>query len=751
MSFKNFNKIILALFLAVFAINVSFAGEITPMNHASNASVSIVWVAPNTVVNVSFAVTNDITSTGNISTVDLRTSSNPLKLNITNALCPLDWINPTVSDKTPASGDINFLNDTFTCNDAPSGTKFAPGLTSSINLTMNVLSIPPATTSKTQFVLVTWDDNGTDSNSNTTNLEIWIDAKGPAINIISATPSVGSAIGNGNVTFNISVVEGEVQVNQTSGALTLTGACASAIHNSLSLIGCSSDNKTCNYSFVMDAKTGLSNGSCGVFVSFADTFGNIGNTTGTYQVDNTGPVIILYSDSELHSGTSIQFNITDTPAGVSQAFWSNDSGVTKRPFTSSSGSIYSIDTTGWNETSYNISIWANDTLGNLGDKITNGTNTVTNVTITIDNTKPDVVITAPIAGRFGASIFVNVTATDKNTVESVAAIINGTNTMLNRTSGTDFWTGNITSPVLEDTYNLTINASDVAGNYNNTEKVTGLIIDHTLPTITVTSPTPSTIYKINPVSFDAYTNENASTCIASIDNANYTMTSSDSLIWSKSVSLVNGNHNVNIYCSDLAGNMQVSGTIPFTVTVPGGTTSGGSVSSLSFNITMPKANHKPTLSAPTVDNEAPNKGATINCISGTFSDADGDSKLGEQWKWFVNGVQVSGSSSSFDTNQANVGDKITCSQRATDGINYTDWMDSSNSATVQNSEKPTAGTAVGTTGNDNPTNPLTGAFIGSLLKDNIFLTIVAVVVMGGSIAVLTIRFIKRRGLKVKVE
>jgi hypothetical protein len=215
-----------------------------------------------------------------------------------------------------------------------------------------------------------------------------------------------------------------------------------------------------------------------------------------------------------------------------------------------------------------------------------------------------------------------------------------------------------------------------------------------------------------------------------------------------------GTKNLTVSIKDMAGNEGEDSISIIVASSPSSFGSGaGGFKVLTNSSNKTFTNNKPEITAPYVDKETPSKGEIITCVPGKFSDKDGDVKAGDQWKWFVDGKEVYyGIKNTYDTSSANVGAKITCSQRATDGIDYSDWADSTNSATVQAAKKEVKAAAPAVTGETNkPVNPFTGAFIGGLLGDNIFIAILAVIIMGGAIAVLTIRFIKRRGLKVKVQ
>jgi len=100
------------------------------------------------------------------------------------------------------------------------------------------------------------------------------------------------------------------------------------------------------------------------------------------------------------------------------------------------------------------------------------------------------------------------------------------------------------------------------------------VTDGQVPTVTVNSPV-ATIYTTDSVVFSVTLNENGS-CVYSTTSgsANLSMDSSDDLTFTKSLSLSNTAYVVNYYCNDTAGNLNVSESVSFSVSVasPGSST-----------------------------------------------------------------------------------------------------------------------------------------------------------------------------------
>jgi hypothetical protein len=233
-------------------------------------------------------------------------------------------------------------------------------------------------------------------------------------------------------------------------------------------------------------------GQVSLIVYANDTWGNIGDSLSqfgniTFNVDTLGPTIVLVSPpngSVFNSGTPINFSITD-PSGVDQAWYSANSAANVT-MSGATAPYYIIDTTGWLEGSYDIIVWANDTLGNENNSLAQ----FGNITIVIDDTPPVLTVHAPLNNTWHAnSIWMNATATDNVGVNNVgfemagpafitgALVFDGTYWVLNFDS----------SAVPEGTYNIVFSAYDFAGNFDS-EVIDVIMIDHTGPDVSITQP-----------------------------------------------------------------------------------------------------------------------------------------------------------------------------------------------------------------------------------------------------------------------
>ncbi|MCK5624259.1 hypothetical protein KAI04_00265 [Candidatus Pacearchaeota archaeon] len=166
------------------------------------------------------------------------------------------------------------------------------------------------------------------------------------------------------------------------------------------------------------------------------------------------------------------------------------------------------------------------------------------------------------------------------------------------------------------------------------------------------------------------TESNIDKVILEWDSTNYTITTSNNNEYYFTIN--NGNYTAHDsvtyywYANDTAGNINKSTQQSFTV-----------------------ANQIPSVSAPEVNNTTPYTNDLISCNSGTFSDDDAeDTEQARYFKWYDTDVEISGQTSqTLDLTTAGLdkGDVILCSIRVYDGYDNSSYQNSSNSATIQNS------------------------------------------------------------------
>lgn len=235
--------------------------------------------------------------------------------------------------------------------------------------------------------------------------------------------------------------------------------------------------------------TGLANNNNTIYVNCEDLVGNTNETSVTWTVDALGPEIELTNPNRtiIKPGEILNFTLRDS-SNVSAGMWNIGGTNTTVNYTVTNQVEYlTINTTSWSG-NVTVYVFANDTWGNINNNITDHG---IGINITVDDTAPNVTINVPTIDQwFGNAISVNATVVDDNDVSTVLARLenstyNGSWETLGETSD---WTGSINSANLtEGNYTVRINATDIVGNFNDSETV-NIQIEHIAPTINITLP-----------------------------------------------------------------------------------------------------------------------------------------------------------------------------------------------------------------------------------------------------------------------
>jgi hypothetical protein len=256
--------------------------------------------------------------------------------------------------------------------------------------------------------------------------------------------------------------------------------------------GSSADGNWSNASF---DTTQLPDGAYNIYVWAVDVAGNVNSSVNvSVFVDNTPPSVVpLYpaGGSTLSGTTYVNASASDVLSGL---------GVVLFRFENStwSGSWQQVNTTfntlALSDGFYNISFYANDTAGNV-----NSTEKI--YSVLVDNSPPSVsgVQSNATVVRTGAWIRVNATV-----VDSGVGVDNNSVFVLNESMDVVAQMQNVSSPVFEAVvqvsysgegqHNYTVNASDLAGNYNDTESII-ITVDNTPPGVFIMVPYPDEILR----------------------------------------------------------------------------------------------------------------------------------------------------------------------------------------------------------------------------------------------------------------
>ncbi len=244
--------------------------------------------------------------------------------------------------------------------------------------------------------------------------------------------------------------------------------------------------------FTWDFNTNsLPDGDYTIKVNSVDYAGNGSETTRNFTIANPPVISNVYPGSGSHVRGQATFGLTVTDTNLSYTYielnqngnWLDDNTT---PAAQALGSVTSgnnpklvVDTTGYDDGVYSVKIDAVDTKGNTTEQ---------NLTYTIDNTPPEVTITAPgdgVAFDADETPSVNITGSTGDS-SSYTLAIDG-NTVQSGTSFSSYdW--NI-SHLATGNYTITLSAVDLAGNPNSKE--VKVYVDGN-PFVDITSFTSST-------------------------------------------------------------------------------------------------------------------------------------------------------------------------------------------------------------------------------------------------------------------
>jgi hypothetical protein len=207
--------------------------------------------------------------------------------------------------------------------------------------------------------------------------------------------------------------------------------------------------------------------------------------TGGYTTDYTNPIVTLINPSNASTLTqnSVTITITSNEA-LTNAWYSLDSGASNITMSNISLLIYTHSNMSLANRNYNLSIWANDSYGNIGSLLGNYFNIDSTAG---DTTAPLITILSPINETYytSSSIFLNIT-TDE--ALSWAGYSNNSNTIYNLDNvSTTNW--NKTMTFSEGQHNITFYANDSSSNKNQANKSISMYIDLTNPQVVTFSCT----------------------------------------------------------------------------------------------------------------------------------------------------------------------------------------------------------------------------------------------------------------------
>ncbi len=279
-------------------------------------------------------------------------------------------------------------------------------------------------------------------------------------NVTLNSPVDNANFSSYSVTFNVSVADENVTNVSLWGDWT-----GSFILNETNTSGIDE----VDYIFIKDL-TSYGDGVYTWRIEATDNETNVQNSSiRTFTIDTTPPSLSIVSPSNngnsSDTGLDINYTVSDSGVGLDSCWYSNDTYTVNTSITCGTN----ITTLTWSEGSHNVTVWANDTLGNENSSSINFTIDVTNPVITVLNP-------ANNTNTTDTGLDINYTVSDSGVGLDSCWYSNDTysiNTSI--TCGT-----NITTLTWsEGNHNVTVWANDTAGNEG--KNITFFTIDTTPP------------------------------------------------------------------------------------------------------------------------------------------------------------------------------------------------------------------------------------------------------------------------------
>jgi hypothetical protein len=364
-------------------------------------------------------------------------------------------------------------------------------------------------------------------------------------------------------------------------------------------------------------------------------------TYGIATADTTAPTVAVSAPA---AGASLAGAVTLSAAATDNV------GVQSVQLRVDGVNVGAADTSSPYSTSWNTATAANGThtLSAVARDAAGNTRTSSNVTVTVDNSLPNVSVTAPAAGALLAgSATLTASASDNAGVQSVQFRVDGTNVGAADTSSpySISWS---TAGVSNGTHQVSAVARDAAGNMRTSANV-AVTVDNSAPAVAITAPAQgSTIRGTSTTTVSASDNVGVQSVTFRVDGADVSVdTSSPYSLSGDSALLSDGTHVLSARARDTAGNTTTSA-----------------------NVTVTVDNNAPTLSV-----TAPTSGTTVSGVRAlTASAADAVGVQSVQFR--VDGVNVGAAdtsspySVSWDSNAIVDGDH-TVSAVARDAVGNT--------------------------------------------------------------------------------
>jgi len=438
----------------------------------------------------------------------------------------------TTNDTTPAlSGTVN--DPTATIRVTVNGRTYPATNNGNGSWTLadNIISALP---DGIYDIAVTATDAAGNSGSDNSTNELAIDSSAPAVTVASqvtndTTPGLSGTVSDPNATISVTV-------NGNTYTATNNGNGTWALPNN-----------TIN---------ALPDGTYNVVVTATDIAGNSGSdsTINELTIDSTVPAVTVASLTTNDTTPPLSGTVNDPAASISVTVDGNT-----YPATNNGDGTWTLPDNVINalsDGSYDVTVTATDTAGNSRSE------TIANA-LTIDATAPTVTVTALTGSDTTPAL--SGTIDDPNATISVT--VNG-NTYPATNNGDGTWTlpDNIVNTLPDGSYDVTVTATDEAGNSGSETFVNAVTIDTTAPAATVT---PSTGSDSTPALSGTIDDPNA-TVTVTINGTDYPATNNGNGTWTLPDNIINtlpdGSYDVTVTATDAVGNSR-SETIANAVTI----------------------------------------------------------------------------------------------------------------------------------------------------------------------------------------
>ncbi|WP_258559428.1 Ig-like domain-containing protein, partial [Methanococcus maripaludis] len=226
---------------------------------------------------------------------------------------------------------------------------------------------------------------------------------------------------------------------------------------------------------------------------------------------------------------------------------------------------YFVTNEEFNEGLSTVKIYANDLARNV--------NSSENLTFRVDLTDPVIKINTVEGEYFNNGSNVLNFSVNEDYLDSVTAFNGSSEILLNNSTGNYLNSAELADGV----YNVTMYANDTASNKVN--KTVRFTIDTVNPEVTINTPVNGTTFTTSSAAINVTANDslsNVSSVIAKIGNVgNVTLSFDGNYYTGNTGTLSNGNYEITVYATDLAGNVNSSENVTITVAVPSSSSGGG--------------------------------------------------------------------------------------------------------------------------------------------------------------------------------